>query len=102
MPRGSPGKNSNGLGARLPLAVRAAGPSLSFGSSTSAEQPAMREVLAQVGAFLRAEVPFVNVLADGLAGHSLAGWGERAHALELTQDRVDAPRPMHVLHVVSR
>ncbi len=47
MPRGSPGKNSSGLGARLPLAVRAAGPSLSFGSSTSAEQPATREALAQ-------------------------------------------------------
>src|SRR5262245_50554982 len=45
--RGSAGKNIMGLGARFPLEVRAAGPSLSFGSRTRAELPETRAVLAQ-------------------------------------------------------
>ena len=55
---------AGGAGGRAELVVRV---------EHERRAPETRDGLGPGGAFLRAHVPFVNVLADGLAGDGLAG-----------------------------
>ncbi len=54
------------------------------------------------GALSGAEIPLVNILAEGLAGDGFAAGVEHAEALEFAEDGVDAAGAMHVLDVVIR
>ena len=102
MASGSAGKNSIGLGARLPLAVRAAGPILSFGSTTIAEAPETRTDLAQAVHFSE-RMSHSSMFSPMVLPVTVLHVGvERAHALEFAEDGVDAAGAMHVLHVVIR
>ena len=102
MARGSAGKNSIGLGTRLPLAVRAAGPSLSLGSTTSAEAPETRTAWAQ--AVQCAERTSQSSMFSPRV-LPVTVWQDRFRApmrFEFAENGVDAAGAVDVLDVVIR